>query len=84
MKGAPHMPRGKTKTDQERLSEIDGLIKSLEGKKAKLDEKIKGLKNQKQDILTKEKQMQMEKIQDLIYKSGFTPEEVLEKLKRVE
>ncbi|HCW80132.1 MAG TPA: hypothetical protein DG942_03375 [Ruminococcaceae bacterium] len=78
------MPRGKTKTDQERLSEIDGLIKSLEGKKAKLDEKIKGLKNQKQDILTKEKQMQMEKIQDLIYKSGFTPEEVLEKLKRVE
>jgi|GEM_PF-6197331 predicted nuclease with TOPRIM domain len=78
------MPRGKTKTSQERLSEIDGYIKTLEERKAKLDERIKDLKNQKQDIFTKEKQKQMEKIQDLIYKSGFTAEEVLEKLKKVE
>ena len=78
------MSRGTQKTDEERLQTLNDQITEMESRKATIDEKIKSLAEQKQVILDQQQQKKLEEIQKFISKSGKTPEEILEILKRTE
>ena len=78
------MSRGTQKTDEERLQILNDQITELESRKTTIDEKIKSLNEQKQVVLDQQQQKKLEEIQKFISKSGKTPEEILEILKRVE
>ena len=78
------MSRGTQKTDEERLQTLNDQITEMESRKATIDEKIKSLAEQKQVILDQQQQKKLEEIQKFISKSGKTPEEILEILKRAE
>lgn len=78
------MPRGAQKTDEEKLQILDDQIAEMESRKTKLDEKIREFNEQKQTILDQQQQRKLEEIQKFILKSGKTPEEILEILKRDE
>ena len=78
------MPRGKAKSDEEKLQDLDRVIAETEAKKASLDTKIKNLKAQKQAISNAQKQKKLEELQEIICKTGTTPDELLSLLKKKE
>ncbi|MGX8709701.1 hypothetical protein ACRQU7_13270 [Caproiciproducens sp. R1] len=76
------MSRGTQKTDEERLQILDEEIAKLESRKIKMDEKIEGFNKRKEAILNQQKQKKLEELQKFISKSGKSPEEILEMIKR--
>lgn len=74
------MPRGKQKTIEDRISDIDSDIQEVEAKKAKLDEKIKALNGQKQELLDEIQHQKLQELQSIIEESGITVEEAIQKL----
>ena len=76
------MSRGIQKTDEEKLQILDEQITELESRKLKIDEKIKSLNEQKQAVLDQQQQKKLEELQKFISRSGKTPEEILEIIKR--
>ena len=76
------MPRGRQKTDEQKLQELDDQIVAEEAKKVKIDTKIKDLKTQKQAILDAQKAKELEKLQELISKTGKSPKEIMALLKK--
>jgi anion-transporting ArsA/GET3 family ATPase len=74
------MPRGKQKTIEDRISDIDSDIQEVEAKKAKLDEKIKALNGQKQELLDEIQHQKLQELQSIIEESGITVEEAIQRL----
>lgn len=75
------MPRGKQKSDEEKLQLIDDQISVEEAKKSKIDEKIKALNDQKKAIFEEQQHKKVEAIQEFIDKSGKSPDEIMAILK---
>ena len=75
------MPRGKQKSDEEKLQLIDDQISVEEAKKSKIDEKIKALNDQKKAIFDEQQQKKVEALQEFIDKSGKSPDEIMTILK---
>ncbi|MCI1964528.1 MAG: hypothetical protein LKJ17_00095 [Oscillospiraceae bacterium] len=75
------MPRGKQKSDEEKLQLIDDQISVEETKKSKIDEKIKALNDQKKAIFDEQQHKKIEVLQEFIDKSGKSPDEIMAILK---
>lgn len=75
------MPRGKAKSDEEKLQELDQQIAEIESRKAALDDKIKDLKNQKKAISDAQNAKKLEELQQFISQTGRTPDEIMAILK---
>lgn len=77
------MARGKQKTLEQKIAEIDSSIQELETKKEKLDGKIQILNQQKQDLLDAANQEKLQQLQEAISESGLSVDEALNKLKNL-
>ena len=75
------MPRGKAKSDEEKLQELDRQIAEIESRKVALDDKIKDLKNQKKAICDSKNAKKLEELQQFISQTGRTPDEIMAILK---
>ncbi|MGX8701349.1 hypothetical protein [Caproiciproducens sp.] len=75
------MPRGASKTDEQKLQALDDQISEMESRKAKIDEKIAELNEQKQAIIDEQEKKKLVELQNLINKIGKTPEEIINILK---
>lgn len=76
------MPRGKSKTLDEKISELNSSIQDLETKKQKLDDKIQTLNEEKQSLIDAANQEKLQELQKLIAESGLTVDEAIQKLKQ--
>ena len=77
------LARGKQKTLEQKIAEIDSSIQELETRKEKLDEKIEMFNQQKQDLLNTANQEKLQQLQEAIAESGLSVDEVLSKLKKL-
>ena len=77
------LARGKQKTLEQKIAEIDSSIQELETRKEKLDEKIEMFNQQKQDLLNTANQEKLQQLQEAIAESGLSVDEVLSKLKNL-
>ena len=77
------MARGKQKTLEQKIAEIDSSIQELETRKEKLDGKIEMLNQQKQDLLNAANQEKLQQLQEAIAESGLSVDEALNKLKNL-
>lgn len=75
------MPRGKQKSDEQKLQELDNQIAEMESRKATLDDKIKSLKADKKAILDAQNAKKLEELQEFISKTGKSPDEIMAILK---
>lgn len=75
------MARGKQKTLEQKIAEIDSSIQELETRKEKLDGKIEMLNQQKQDLLNAANQEKLQQLQEAIAESGLSIDEALSKFK---
>ncbi|MDD3123854.1 MAG: hypothetical protein PHC62_10170 [Candidatus Izemoplasmatales bacterium] len=77
------MPRGKSKTLDEKISELNSSIQDLETKKQKLDDKIKALNKQKQSLLDAANQEKLQQLQMALAETGLSIDEALDKIKNL-
>jgi len=74
------MPRGKSKTDEEKLAILDSEIAELNTRKDSIAAKIKDLESQKKTILNSKNQENLQKVATLLESQGITAEEAIKKL----
>lgn len=75
------MPRGKQKSDEQKLQELDNQIAKMESRKASIDNKIKDLKAQKKAIIDAQNAKKLEELQSFIESTGKSPDEIMVILK---
>lgn len=75
------MPRGKAKSDEDKLQELDNQIAEMESRKASIDNKIKDFKAQKKAIIDAQNTKKLEELQEFISSTGKSPDEIMAILK---
>ena len=76
------MPRGTTKTTEEKLKIIEQEITEMEERKAKIQSKISDLNSQRKELQSMIDQKKLIELSNIIEQSGKSPEEILAMLKQ--
>lgn len=75
------MPRGKQRSIEDRLADVDQEISELKERKSKIDEKISELNKQRESILDEQKMQKLGELSDFLSANNLTPEQLMSMVK---